>query len=106
MLQLTETLRVGADLGVDGGVVVAQRQELLIQGGVGVFPGDVPQRPERLITRKCFGLSIEHPLGAAAEHLDEEGLHGCEVVVDQAQRDAGFGCDPTCGDGAIALLQQ
>ena len=45
-------------------------------------------------------------VGPAPEHLQEEVVHGAEVVVDQLRLESRLGRHPPRGDGGVALVQQ
>ena len=74
-------LGVAGDLGADGLAVVGQRDELGHEGGATWIGIEPPQRPQRGVVGHGPLEVGEALVGPAPEHLQEEVVHGAEVVV-------------------------
>ena len=74
-------LGVAGDLGPDGLAMVRQCDELGHEGGTTGIGVEAPQRPQRVVGGDGALEVREVLVGAAPEDLEEEVVHGAEVVV-------------------------
>ncbi|MDF2584959.1 MAG: hypothetical protein K0R33_3602 [Mycobacterium sp.] len=102
-LVLAEALRVVADLGTEFLAVIGQTHEFHGQPGGLLVGAEQPDRPQRL--RRQRRLQHHQSLfGAAAEHRQEQVVHGPEVVVHQLRLETGPLGDPARGDRGVTLV--
>ena len=82
-LLLAETFCVVSDFGSHLLAVIRQRHEFHRNPGERGIGAEPPQRPQRLRRLQRSRLHLKTFFGAAAEDLEEQLLHGAEVVVHQ-----------------------
>ena len=101
-----EPLGVAGDLGPDRLAVVRQRRELHDERGAAGIGVEVPERAQRAVGGHRSFDARHVRLGTAPEDLEEEVVHGAEVVVHELRLEAGLGRDPSRRDGGVALLEE
>ena len=99
-------LGVACDLGTDGLAVVGQGDELGHEGGTTGIGVEPPQRPQRVVGGDGSLEVGEVLLRPAPEDLQEQVVHGAEVVVHELRLEARARPHPSRGHGCIALVEQ
>ena len=103
-LLFAETFRVVSDFGPHLLAVIGQRHEFHGDPGERGIGAESPQRPQRLRRLQHLRVHLEAFFGAAAEDLEEQLLHGAEVVVHQLRLQPRLVRKAARRDGGIALF--
>ena len=99
-----EPLGVAGDLGPERLAMVRQGDELDGERGPSRVGVEAPEVPQRAVLGDGPFEAGDVLLGPTAEGLDEEVVHGAEVVVHQLRLQAGSGREPPGRDRRVPLF--